>query len=114
MRAPREKQEANVHALAQATWSHLGLSGQLARDTVQANCDYVGAGYGIPTPGMIEAVQLMAQMEGILLDPVYSGKGMAGLIDLVRRGHFRKEDNIVFVHTGGSVGLFGYREVFAP
>lgn len=114
VRAPREKQEANVHALAQATWSHLGLSGQLARDTVQANCDYVGAGYGIPTPGMIEAVQLMAQMEGVLLDPVYSGKGMAGLIDLVRRGHFRKEDNIVFVHTGGSVGLFGYREVFAP
>jgi L-cysteate sulfo-lyase len=81
---------------------------------VQANCDYVGAGYGIPTPGMIEAVQLMAQMEGILLDPVYSGKGMAGLIDLIRRGQFRKEDNIVFVHTGGSVGLFGYREVFAP
>jgi L-cysteate sulfo-lyase len=114
VRAPREKQEANVHALAQATWSHLGLPGLLARDTVQANCDYVGAGYGIPTPGMIEAVQLMAQMEGILLDPVYSGKGMAGLVDLIRRGHFRKDENIVFVHTGGSVGLFGYREVFAP
>ena len=114
VRAPRERQEANVHALAQATWEHLGLSGTLARETVQANCDYVGAGYGVPTPGMIEAVQMLARTEGILLDPVYSGKGMAGLIDLIRRGHFRKDENVVFVHTGGSVGLFGYRESFAP
>ncbi len=81
---------------------------------MQANCDYVGAGYGVPTPGMIEAVQMLARTEGILLDPVYSGKGMAGLIDLIRRGHFRKDENVVFVHTGGSVGLFGYRESFAP
>ena len=114
VRAPRERQEANVHALAQATWEHLGLSGTLARETVQANCDYVGAGYGVPTPGMIEAVQMLARTEGILLDPVYSGKGMAGLIDLIRRGQFGKDENVVFVHTGGSVGLFGYRESFAP
>ncbi|RYI84292.1 MAG: pyridoxal-phosphate dependent enzyme, partial [Acetobacteraceae bacterium] len=59
-------------------------------------------------------VQMLAQTEGILLDPVYSGKGMAGLIDLIRRGQFGKDENVVFVHTGGSVGLFGYREVFAP
>jgi L-cysteate sulfo-lyase len=90
------------------------LPGTLARETVQANCDYVGAGYGVPTPGMVEAVQMLARMEGILLDPVYSGKGMAGLIDLIRRGQYRKDENVVFLHTGGSVGLFGYREVFAP
>lgn len=61
---------------------------------------------------MIEAVRLVAQLEGILLDPVYSGKGMAGLIDLIRSGHFRKGENIVFLHTGGAVGLFGYRDIF--
>tara|TARA_B100000945_G_C20149275_1_gene487721 strand:+ start:423 stop:614 length:192 start_codon:yes stop_codon:yes gene_type:complete len=60
---------------------------------------------------MIEAVQLMACEEGILLDPVYSGKGMAGLIDLIRKKHFIKGDNIVFLHTGGSVALFAYLDI---
>ena len=55
----------------------------------------------------------LAQHEGILLDPVYSGKGMAGLIDLIRKGHFRRDENVVFIHTGGSAGLFGYRQVIA-
>ena len=72
----------------------------------------MGPGYGLPTPGLVEAVTLMARQEGILLDPVYSGKAMAGLIDLVRKGHFRKGQNVVFLHTGGSVGLFGYTEAF--
>ena len=60
---------------------------------------------------MIEAVQLLAREEGILLDPVYSGKGMAGLIDLIRKGHFRKEENVIFLHTGGSAALFAYRNI---
>jgi L-cysteate sulfo-lyase len=60
---------------------------------------------------MLEALTLFARHEGILLDPVYSGKGAAGLIDLIRKGHFRKDENVVFIHTGGSVGLFGYRQV---
>ena len=59
-----------------------------------------------------KAVTLAAQHEGILLDPVYSGKGFAGLIDLIRKGVFRKGENVVFVHTGGSVALFGYRDAF--
>ena len=79
---------------------------------VVANTDYVGSGYGIPTPGMVEAVKLVARTEGILLDPVYSGKGMDGLINLVRQGAFKKDSDIVFVHTGGSVGLFGYPGAF--
>jgi L-cysteate sulfo-lyase len=54
----------------------------------------------------------LARTEGILLDPVYSGKGMAGLIDLVRKGHFKPSDNVVFLHTGGSVALFGYGQAF--
>jgi L-cysteate sulfo-lyase len=61
---------------------------------------------------MVEAVTMLAQHEGILLDPVYTGKGMAGLIDLVRKGTFEKESNVVFLHTGGSVGLFGYPDSF--
>jgi len=112
VRAPREKQETMVHDLACRTWELLGLRGQLPRETVAANCDYVGDGYGVPTPGMVEAVTLLAKTEGLLLDPVYSGKGMAGLIDLVRKGHFEKRDNVVFLHTGGSAALFGYPAAF--
>lgn len=110
VRNPRDKQEANVRKLAEATLQHLGITAPLPAAAVQANCDYVGAGYGIPTPGMVEAVQMVARTEGIFLDPVYSGKGMAGLIDLVRTGHFKKGQTIVFLHTGGSSGLFGYTE----
>lgn len=113
VRAPREKQEKMVYDLACRTWLHMGLSGEVRRQSVVANCDYVGGGYGIPTPGMVEAVTLLAQTEGLLLDPVYSGKGMAGLIDLVRKGHFAKEENVVFLHTGGSIALFGYPTTFS-
>jgi L-cysteate sulfo-lyase len=90
----------------------MDMSGCVARERVVANCDYVGAGYGIPTDGMIEAINILARTEAILLDPVYSGKGMAGLIDLCRKGHFKKTDNVVFLHTGGSVALFGYNGIF--
>ncbi|KFW99203.1 D-cysteine desulfhydrase [Pectobacterium carotovorum] len=112
VRAPKAKQEENVYALAQRTWQLLGIPGALPRSAVQVNSDYVGKGYGIPTEGTLEALRLLAQLEGILLDPVYSGKGMAGLIDLIRQGHFRADENIVFIHTGGSAGLFGYRQLF--
>ena len=112
VRAPREKQEANVLALAQRTAEHLGLPGLVRAEHVVANCDYVGQGYGIPTQGMVDAVRLVAEKEGILLDPVYSGKGMAGLIDLIRKGHFPEDSDVVFLHTGGQVGLFGYLDAF--
>jgi L-cysteate sulfo-lyase len=79
---------------------------------VGADCDHVGPGYGLPTPGMVEAVTLAARTEGLLLDPVYTGKGLAGLIDRVRKGHFRKDENVVFLHTGGSAALFGYPRDF--
>jgi L-cysteate sulfo-lyase len=111
-RAPKEKQETMVYDLACRTAEHLRMRAGIARESVVANCDYVGAGYGIPTAGMQEAVELLARTEGLLLDPVYSGKGMAGLIDLIRKGHFKTTDNVVFLHTGGSVALFGYAEAF--
>ena len=113
VRVPREKQEANVLALARRTAEHLGLPGGVVRaEHVVANCDYVGQGYGIPTQGMVDAVRLVAETEGILLDPVYSGKGMAGLVDLVRKGFFPADSNVVFLHTGGQAGLFGYPDAF--
>jgi L-cysteate sulfo-lyase len=108
VRAPKEKQEESVFNLAKRTADHIGLGDVIERSDVVANCDYVGPGYGLPTPGMVEAVALLARVEGILLDPVYSGKGMDGLIDLVRKGHFSKDSDIVFLHTGGSAALFGY------
>jgi L-cysteate sulfo-lyase len=112
VRAPKEAQETNVFNLAVKTAELLGVPGSVKRESVMANCDYVGGGYGVPTAGMVEAVTMLARLEGILLDPVYSGKGMAGLIDLCRKGHFRKGQNVVFLHTGGAVALYGYMDVF--
>lgn len=112
VRAPRPQQEANVHRLAQEVAEYVGVRGGIARDAVEANCDYVGPGYGQPTEGMREAVTMLAQLEGVLLDPVYSGKGMAGLIDLIRQGKIGAGERVVFLHTGGSVGLFGYQGFF--
>jgi L-cysteate sulfo-lyase len=112
VRAPKPKQEENVYNLAVKTCDKLGISGAVKRDDVVANCDYVGQGYGFPAPGTIEAIKLLARTEAILLDPVYSGKGMAGLADLIRKGFFRKGENVVFLHTGGAVGLFGYLNDF--
>jgi L-cysteate sulfo-lyase len=57
---------------------------------------------------MRAAVQLLARQEGLLFDPVYSGKGLAGMIDLINQGQFKQDENILFIHTGGSVGLFAY------
>ncbi|MBZ6077174.1 D-cysteine desulfhydrase [Microvirga puerhi] len=73
---------------------------------------FVGPGYGQPTDAMAEAVRLTARAEGLLLDPVYTGKAMAGLIALVREGRFGPKDRILFWHTGGSIGLFAYDDVF--
>jgi L-cysteate sulfo-lyase len=112
VRVDQKTQEGNVLKLAKATAEHLGVGDIIKPEHVRANCNYVGEGYGIPTDGMIEAITMMARLEGILLDPVYSGKGMAGLIDLCRNGHFKKGENVVFLHTGGSIGLFGYPAAF--
>jgi L-cysteate sulfo-lyase len=112
VRAPRETQESNVFELATRTAEHLRIPGVVTRQDVVANCDYIGQGYGIPTEGTLEAISLVARTEGILLDPVYTGKGMAGLIDLIRKGYFRDQDNVVFVHTGGAQALPGYRKAF--
>lgn len=111
-RAPREKQEKMVHDLAVKTLDVLGHSVPLERARVQANCDYVGEGYGIPTKGMVDAVLTLARLEGLLFDPVYSGKALDGLLALARKGHFAGMKNVVFLHTGGSSAIFAYPDVF--
>jgi L-cysteate sulfo-lyase len=106
--ASREQLEDKVWALTQPTAELVGRPDCVARDDIVADDGYVGEGYGIPTDAMNEAVLLLARLEGLLVDPVYTGKALAGLIDLVRRGSFDPGDQIVFVHTGGVAGLFGY------
>ncbi|MCE8536844.1 D-cysteine desulfhydrase [Ruegeria pomeroyi] len=112
VRAPKPKQEENVYNLACATAEKLGCPGVVAREDVVANTDYVGEGYGIPTESGLEAIRMFAELEAILLDPVYSAKGAAGFIDLIRKGHFKKGERVVFLHTGGAVALFGYDNAF--
>ena len=83
-----------------------GLKTTIPREAVRILDDYVGNGYGVPTEGMKEAVLLTARTEGILLDPVYTGKAMAGLIDRVRAGNYTQDDIVVLLHTGGTPALF--------
>ncbi len=113
VRAPREKQIGNVHKLACETAALIGARGELPRDAVVAYDDYVGPGYGQPTDEMVEAITILAAEEGIFLDPVYSGKGLAGLIGLVRRGILTKGQTVVFLHTGGAAALFAYQHLFS-
>ena len=85
---------------------------QFFSDEIIVNYNYIGEGYAIPTDESIEAIYTIAKMEGIILDPVYTGKAMAGLIDLIKRGKFKKNENIVFLHTGGEIANFAYNKFF--
>jgi D-cysteine desulfhydrase/L-cysteate sulfo-lyase len=91
---------------------HLGLDPQCADNKVFTNGDYVGEGYGIATQGAIDAIKDCASLEGILLDPVYTGKAMAGLIDLTNTAEIAADSHQLFLHTGGSQGLFAYKQLF--
>ena len=108
--APKSDQEEKVFNLACETVEYMGIPGVVERKDVIANCDYVGEGYGIPTKEMNDAVIMLARLEGILFDPVYSGKALAGMISLIVDNYFTSDENILFVHTGGSAGLFAYQD----
>ncbi len=108
--ASKEEQEEDVFDLACETADYIGAPGIVSREDVVANGDYVGPGYGQRTDAMNEAVMLLARLEGLLLDPVYTGKAFAGLVDLVRSGYFDASQNIVFLHTGGAAALFAYAD----
>ncbi|GAB6143305.1 D-cysteate sulfo-lyase [Desulfocicer niacini] len=109
---PKDVQEEIVYKLAVETAKKVGVKSGVAREDFVCFDGYVGPGYAIPTDSMVEAVKLFAMNEAILLDPVYSGKAAAGLIDLVRKGHFPKGSNVLFLHTGGSPALYAYLDTF--
>lgn len=104
-------QENAVLTLARETAARLGLKEEIPHEAVVCLDGYVGPGYSLPTAEMVAAVKLLARTEGILLDPVYTGKAMAGLLDLIQRGYFRQDENVLFLHTGGSPALYAYADV---
>lgn len=110
----KEVQEPLVYDLAEKTAAYLGINETVPKYVIRCFEEYVGPGYSLPTNEMMEAVKLLARTESILLDPVYTGKAMAGLIDLCRKGFFKPDDNVCFIHTGGSPALYAYTETFFP
>lgn len=106
-RDPRD-QDPIVHELALKTAERIGVKQDIPREAVVTFGDYWRPKYSVPNQKMVEAVNLMAKTEGILLDPVYTGKAVAGLIDLCRKGYFKKGEKILYVHTGGSPALYAY------
>jgi uncharacterized protein (TIGR02266 family) len=103
---PREACQERVSELIVATSAHLGLPISVPPEQIRIVEDYIGPGYGASTPDGMAAIRLVARAEGLFLDPVYTGKAMAGLIDLIRRGVFKRGQQVVFVHTGGWPALF--------
>ena len=112
IRRSKEEQEERIQDVINRTVALLDLPLEIPKEAISCSDEYYQPGYMLPNPGMIEAVRLLAQTEGILLDPGYSGKAMAGLIDLVRNGYFKKEENILFIHTGGAPALYAYLDTF--
>src|SRR5262249_26062055 len=110
VRRKRAEQEGNLLKLAVETAQLLSIEAPKASD-VTALDEWVGPGYSLPTDEMVEAVRITARTESVLLDPVYSGKAMAGLIGLIRRGEFKRGQRVLFVHTGGSPALYQYQSV---
>ena len=107
-----DRQEATdtVTKHIQDTAELLDLKVRLEPDDVVVYDEYIGSGYGIPTPQCIRAIQDVSRTEGIFLDPVYTGKAMAGLMDLVERDFFAKTDDVLFIHTGGVAADFAYNQ----
>ncbi|MGQ9671737.1 MAG: D-cysteine desulfhydrase family protein [Candidatus Aminicenantales bacterium] len=99
-----------VLEIARQTEKAIGLDSITRDEDILVVDDYLEAGYGVLTPGVAEAIRVALAQEGIVLDPVYTGKAMAALLNLIRKGNFAKNDRIVFFHTGGTPALFPYRK----
>ncbi len=102
---PADDLHMQVAALATATATHLGLGTTAVASLVEVNDDYIGGGYAVVGEAEREALRMVAQLEGVLLDPVYTGRAMAGLIDLIRWGAFTRGQSVLFWHTGGAAAL---------
>lgn len=108
----RDSSAARTRQLTQDALALLGSNTVVQAEEIAIDGSQLGDGYGLPTPAMQEAVRLMARAEGLLIDPVYSGKAFAGLLADLRLGRYRSGDNVLFVMTGGTPGLYAYRETF--
>jgi 1-aminocyclopropane-1-carboxylate deaminase/D-cysteine desulfhydrase-like pyridoxal-dependent ACC family enzyme len=105
--------QPEVLGYAERAAALLGLATRLTAEDVTLHGQYIGPGYGRMTPAVAEAIRLVARSEGIFLDPVYTGKAMAALIDQIRRGDISREECVAFVHTGGLPALFVHGEELA-
>lgn len=103
---------AQIEALTAQVLSRIAPGIAPAADGVEVVDGFLGAGYGLPTAAMVDAVGLIASREGLLLDPVYSGKAMAGLLAMLERGAFVEDDDLIFLHTGGTPALSVYASAF--
>ncbi|WBH18170.1 D-cysteate sulfo-lyase [Sphingomonas radiodurans] len=113
VRRPRAEQEGNVHKLAVAVAALAGVEAEISPDAIVCRDEWVGPGYSLPTPEMIDAVRMFASHEGVLLDPVYTGKAAAGLIALVQSGEIARDERVLFLHTGGSPALYAYQPILS-
>lgn len=104
---------ADMASIGNNAAERLHLPHRLTAADISLSEDYIGPAYGTPSPAGLEAMELVARHEGILLDPIYSSKAMAGLIDHIRQGRFSAEDHVVFVHTGGTPAIFAMNEQLA-
>jgi D-cysteine desulfhydrase len=102
--------DEHIVSLANSTAQYIAADYQFTADDLILNSDYVGDGYGVIGELEKEAIALTAQNEGILLDPVYTGRAMGGLIDMIRTGQIKATDNVLFWHTGGAPALFAYAD----
>ena len=103
---PQRDLQIHVAELASETSERLGTRIEFAADVVLVNANYAAPGYGVMTAAEREAIQLFAKYEGLLLDPVYTGRAAAGMIDLIRKGFFKQDEIVLFWHTGGQPALF--------
>lgn len=110
VRRPKAQQSERVWKRAQELVQMLGRQGLVTESEVDCRDEALGAGYGQMGDDTWEAITLAAQTEGLLLDPVYTGKSLAGLIRLIRAGELKKGQAALFIHTGGTPALFGYQE----
>jgi D-cysteine desulfhydrase family pyridoxal phosphate-dependent enzyme len=104
----KQASQKNVAAIANQTAEVMGLDLQFTPEETIILDDYRGEGYGALSKQIVDAIAMAAKHEGIMIDPVYTGKAMAGMIDLSKKGYFKKDEGVVFLHTGGTPGLFAY------
>lgn len=109
---PYREFEKSIADRAKTITEMLGLNISFNENDVNLHSEYVGEGYAIPTEECVKAIKIVAVNEGIFLDPVYTGKAMAGLIDMIKKKRFKRDENIVFLHTGGEPAVYAYNKIF--